>query len=75
MRTMFNKTTWREGREGLNQFAHRVRAAALALAEPVSDDTMLDRFIQSLPPNLQDLAISVSGSFDEVTGRVAVMSA
>ena len=32
IRTMFNKMTWREGREDLNQFAHRLQAAALALA-------------------------------------------
>lgn len=66
---------WKEGRESLNQFVHRVREAALALPEPVSDDTMLDRFIQSLPPTVQDLAISVPGSFDEVSGRVAMISA
>ena len=36
---------------------------------------MLDRFIQSLPPNLQYLVISVPGSFEGVTGGVAMMSA
>lgn len=75
MRTSFNKMTWREGKERLNNFAHRVRAAALALLEPVSDDTLLDRFIHSLPSGLRELAIPVPGSFDEVARRVTMMSA
>lgn len=52
-----------------------MRGAALALAELVTGDTMLDRFIQSLPPAIHDLAVYVPGSFDEVSGRVAMMSA
>lgn len=67
--------TWREGKESLKYFAHRVRAAVMALPEPVSDDTLLDRFIQSLPASFQGLAISVASSIDDVTGRVAKMSA
>lgn len=75
MQRRFNKKVWKEGSEGHNQFSHRVRETALALPELGSDDTFLDRFIQSLSPAIQYLAVSVSGSFDKVSGRVAMMSA
>ena len=40
--------TWDESREGVTQFAQRLRTAAVALPETVPDERLLDRFTHSL---------------------------
>ena len=74
LRLKFNMLRWRDGKETVNEFATRVRSAALALPERISDEVLVDRFVQSLPSNMRNLALSISGSFDEVTARVSMMS-
>ena len=70
----FNNMSWREGKESIEEFAIRVRASALALPAKVSDDAMLDRFIQALPSGMKNLALAIPGSFDEVRARVSMMT-
>ena len=70
----FNNMSWRESKECIEEFAICVRASALALPAQVSDDAMLDRFIQTLPSGIKNPALAIPGSFDEVTARVSMMT-
>lgn len=74
LRLTFDTISWHESKELVSEFAGRVRAAALMLPEAVPDEIMVDRFVQSLPTNMQNLALSIPGTFDEVTARILMMS-
>ena len=73
LRLQLDTISWQEGKETVNEFASRVRASALMLTNTISDEIMLDRFVQSLPANMRNLALSIPGTFDEVTSRVSMM--
>ena len=64
---------WDEGTESISQLAHRLRAAAVALPERVSEERIIDLFTQSLSGRLRDHALAVRGRFDEVASRVSMM--
>ena len=73
LRIGFDTMEWEEGRETIGQFAQRLRTAAVALPDAVSDERLLDRFTQSPSGRLRDHALAVQGTFDEVASRVAMM--
>ena len=74
LRLQFDTIAWRETKETINEFAGRVRTAALMLRSTIPDEIMLDRFVQSLPANMRGLALSIPGTFDEVTARICMMA-
>ena len=74
LRLQFGTISWQEGKEAVGNFAGRVRASALMLPNTGSDEIMLDRFVQSLPAHLRNLALLIPGTFDEVTARISMMA-
>ena len=74
LRLQFDMIAWRETKETISEFAGCVRTAALMLPITIPDEIMLDRFVQSLPANMRNLALSIPSTFDEVTGRICMMA-
>lgn len=72
LRLKFNTLSWRDGKETASELAARVWSAALAFSGKSSDGDLLDCFVQSLPPNMLNLALSISRPFDEVTAGVTM---
>lgn len=69
-RFKFNILGWREGKEPGSEFYARFRSATLVLPGKSSYEVLLDCFVHSLPPNMLNLALSISGTPDEVTAGV-----
>ena len=65
---------WDESGERVTQFAHWLRAAAVALPETIPKKRLLDRFTHSLTGRLREHALAVQGTFDDVTSGEAMMS-
>lgn len=65
LRVKLDTMQWNKGKEEISQFAHHLRATAVALPERISDQKLLDRFTQSLSERLRILALAVLGTFDE----------
>lgn len=75
LRDNFFAMQWNESRESFMKFATRLRSAAMMLPSGTIDEGfLLNRLKTGLPKRIQDQAALISGSYDEVVGKLASLS-
>lgn len=74
LRLNFDTIFWSETKETVGQFAGRMLTADLMLRKPMPKEIMLERFVRSLPAHMGNLALSIPGTYDEVTARTYKMA-
>ena len=70
----FFELRWNEKRESFYAFAQKLRSAALALPNGMTEEIMLNRLKAGIPTRLRDQAQLITGSFDEVVSRLSRVS-
>jgi hypothetical protein len=73
-RASFYSTIWKEKTESIEQYGARLATAAMTLPEDVSEEALLHRFIDGLPQRLKVQALLISGGFDEIVAKTALVS-
>ena len=74
LRSDFMNIRWDERRETLSQYSTRLSTMSMNLPEHVSDDIMINMFIQGLPNKLRVIALGLQGSYDELVNRILLIN-